>query len=257
MGFQFEAVSAHAHLEQAFAIRQATATMETAEGAMLQQWRGWLRAVHGDLPGALAKLQEALRIASRTTMSDLGRCCILSRLSLVQLALGEREAARKSMGAFCRLMGSFAMSPSLCPAIGTVMVAYVLAKFGDLDEAQRWIIEATKIFGALGVADTQVGAYCYAVKGYIHAECGDLERAHSCCSWANEVLRGAMFQTALSFHSAVFKTALSYVKFRLGDTSSAIELGQEAAVLAKRNPPLMILASPEYYRAVCGACLTN
>jgi len=255
--FQFEAVTAHAHLEQAFAIRQVTATMETEEGAMLQQWRGWLLAMHGDLSGALARLQDALRIASNTTISDLRRCCILSKVSLVQLALGEREAAKGSMADFRMLMDSLTMTSSLCPVIGKVMMAYVLAKFGDLDEALRWIIEATKTFSNIGASDIQVGAYCYAIMGYIHAERGDLDQAHACCAWANDILRGAMFKSVLSFHSAMFKTALSYVKFRLGDTRSASELRQEAVVLAKRNPPLMFLASPEYCRAVCGAYLTN
>merc|ERR1712060_815084 len=127
-------------------------------------------------------------------------------------------------------------------------IAYVLAKFGDLDEAMRWVIEAAKTLDNIGASDVQVGACCYVVMGYIHAERGD---------WANDILRGAMFKTVVSFHGAMFKTALSYVKFRLGDTSSASELRREAAVLAKRNPPLMNLASPEYYSAVSGACLRN
>merc|ERR1712060_544043 len=209
--------TANAHFEQAFAIRQATATMDTEEGAMLQQWRGWLRAMHGDLSGALARLQDALRIASNTTFSDLRRCFILSKVSLVQLALGESEAARGSMADFRMLMGSFTLTSSLCPAIGKVFMAYVLAKFGDLDQALRWTIEASRTFGNIGASDIHVGAYCYAVMGYIHAELGDLGQAHACCSWANDVVRDTMFKSVLSLHSATVKTALSYVKFRLGD----------------------------------------
>mmetsp|Transcript_1383 Transcript_1383/g.4008 ORF Transcript_1383/g.4008 Transcript_1383/m.4008 type:complete len:93 (-) Transcript_1383:67-345(-) len=91
--------------------------------------------------------------------------------------------------------------------------------------------------------------------GYIHAERGDLDKADACCTWANDIFE--RLGTSATFHGAMFKTGLSYVKFRLGDMSAAGELKQEAAVLAKWNPPLMSLASQDYYHEMCGACPLN